>query len=75
MYRDLITILTVSVLTAACACAQYIPDSIGKDYAKAMIARFNADDTELYKENFPNDKAESFILKNVPPIRLSRRRP
>lgn len=66
MYRDLITILTVSVLTAACACAQYIPDSIGKDYAKAMIARFNADDTELYKENFPNDKAESFILKNVP---------
>ena len=47
MYRDLITILTVSALTAAYACAQYIPDSIGKDYAKAMIARFNADDTEL----------------------------
>ena len=46
--------------------ADVIPANVGSDVLKAKVSAFNADDYEHVKNDFPNDKAEEFLLKNIP---------
>lgn len=59
-------IILLSAFIAASLQGQIIPQEFGAEKLSAYVDKFNADDDELYVNDFPNSAAKDFLLKNIP---------
>ena len=60
-----LTAIVASLIIDSSPCAAQNP-VLRPEILEKYVARFNADDNELYKQYIPNDKAAEFLKANVP---------